>query len=388
MADIRITNCHIHLFTNAHVPRWYPHPLVAPFRVFPRLINGVGSLLRLVGQEYYAGVVDRLGRFRQAGAQARQADVLRAVLPQYPKDTRFVALPMDMAHIGHGPVAQDLRAQHDELAELAVDPELGARIVPFATVYPHSKDSVSEARRAIETLGFRGLKIYPRLGFAPDHPALMQEIYPLLVERNLPVMTHCSRGGVQGRGMAEELADRYTDPRAVLPVLEAFPTLRLCLAHFGGSRDWRSYVDEGIDPMDPLARKKNWLASTLDLIRSGRYQGLWTDISYTLFHFQGFVPFLKVFLADDMLRGRVLFGSDYYMTRQEELSERAVSFRLRDALGEAWYRQLAETNPEVWLGERGEIRVNRQRPDQAFRKRAAMPGWTPASGWANRQATR
>lgn len=352
MADLRITNCHTHLFTTAHVPRWYPHPVVAPFKRFPWLVSATQGLLSLVGQERWADVVGRLGRFQKAGNVEMQADVLRGLLPQYPKGTRFVILPMDMAHIGHGPVEADLRMQHDELSELAADPELGPLVLPFATVYPPEPDSVAEARRAIEDLGFRGLKIYPRLGFPPDHPALMQELYPLLRERNLPVISHCARGGVQGRALPLALADQYTDPRAVLPVLETFPELRFCLAHFGGQVDWRAYVEDGIDPLDPEARRRNWLASVLDLLRSGEWPGLWTDISYTLFHFDEFVPFLKVFLAEDAVRSRTLFGSDYYMTRQEQLSERAVSFRLRDALGEDWYRQLAETNPEIWLGER------------------------------------
>ena len=135
-------------------------------------------------------------------------------------------------------------------------------------------------------------------------------------------------------------------------MLEGFPALWLWLTHFGGQADWRAYVDDGIDPLDPAAQQANWLASTLGLLRSDDWPGLWTDISYTLFHFDDFVPFLKVFIADDRVRSRTLFGSDFYMTPQKKLSERAVSFRLREALGEAWYRDLAEVNPAIWLGER------------------------------------
>ncbi len=347
---IRITNCHTHLFTTAHVPRDYPYKVVSVFKTMPPLVDGISWGLKVLGQEQLSGVVARLGRFQKAGALGRQADVLRAMMRQYPEGTRFVVLPMDMAHIGHGPVEASLRQQHDELAEIAAHPLLGPLIIPFATVFPDAPDSVSEARRAIVELGFRGLKIYPRLGFAPDHPVLMNELYPLLVERNLPVMSHCSRGGVQGKGLSDEAADGFTDPRAVLPVLEAFPELRFCLAHFGGQRDWNSFINEGIDPLNPVKRQENWLASILDLLRFGEHPVLWTDISYTLFHFEDFVPFLKVFLADERVRSRTLFGSDFYMTQQEKLSERAVSFRLRNALGEEWFRQLAETNPEVWLG--------------------------------------
>jgi len=136
-----------------------------------------------------------------------------------------------------------------------------------------------------------------------------------------------------------------------VPVLTQFPGLRVCLAHFGGDADWRRYIDEGIDPRDPEARRRNWLAAILDMLRSGAYPGLWTDISYTIFNFEDNLPFLRVFLTDERIAARVLFGSDYYMTRQERLSERAISFRLRDALGETLFRRIAETNPAIWLGE-------------------------------------
>ena len=39
------------------------------------------------------------------------------------------------------------------------------------------------------------------------------------------------------------------------------------------------------------------------------------------------------------------------MTRQEKLSEKAVCIRLRNALGEEVFRQIAEENPAKWLGE-------------------------------------
>jgi predicted TIM-barrel fold metal-dependent hydrolase len=344
---IRITNCHIHTFTDAHVPRWYPAPLLVPFRKVPGLARGVSRLLALLGQENAAATVGRLARFRDAGDKAAQRRVLEQLLPMYPEDTRFVVLPMDMAHIGYGPVKRGLRAQHEELAALAA--AWPGRVIPFATCFPGAAESVAEAERAIRALGFRGLKLYPRLGFPPDHPALVERLYPLLAERGLPVMSHCSRGGVQGRWVTAHKADLWTAPQAFLPVLDRFAGLRVCLAHFGGQRDWDLYVNQGVKPE---RRSGNWLAAILDLIRSGDHPNLWTDISYTIFQFEDYIPFLKVFLKDERLAARILFGSDYYMTTQERLSERAVSFRLRDAVGEELFRRIAETNPEIWLGER------------------------------------
>ncbi|NBC95666.1 MAG: amidohydrolase family protein [Deinococcus-Thermus bacterium] len=352
MSDPEITNCHVHTFTDRHVPWLFPHPLALPVRHVPGLARLATLGFFLIGQERLADVTERLIRFRETGATWRQADVLGEIARQYPAGTRFVVLPMDMAHAGWGRPAATLRAQHDELAALAAESE--GRVIPFATVDPRARESVDEARRAIEVLGFRGLKIYPRLGFPPDHPALLEEIYPLLLERDLPVMSHCARGGVQGRGVTRALADRVTDPAAMLPVRDRHPGLRICLAHFGGEADWAQYLRDGLDPDDPEARRANWLCATRDLLRSEADEagaGLWADISFTLFARPDWAPLLKVFLEDDGVRARTLFGSDFYMTRQVERSERAVSVSLRDALGEAWFREIAETNPRHWLGE-------------------------------------
>lgn len=349
MSDIRIVNCHIHTFTSAHVPKGFPFRWAGIFRRLPGLIRLLAWLARWGGREQIADTLERLYQFQQQGERASQQDVLEDVKKHYPRNTRFVILPMDMANIGYGPVPQTLRQQHDELYRLRLnDAHLGT-VVPFAGVNPLAPGSVEEGLRAIETLGFEGLKIYPRLGFAPDHPDLMARVYPVVAARDLPVMTHCSRGGVQGRHVDDYFADRYTRPDAYLPVLRAFPQMRLCLAHFGGQRDWRAYAD-GVEP----SGEANWQVRIRRMIGSGDYPNLWTDISYTLFHFDDYIPFLRLFLtgedeATDRLRQRVLFGSDFYMTRQEALSEREVCFRLRNALGEEIFRQIAEENPVRWL---------------------------------------
>lgn len=359
MPERRITNCHVHSFTHRHVPMLYPHWAVWPFKKVPGLVRLVAFLCRPFFP-VVAETLDRLHRFQEEAGAETQGELLEKVRRHYPSNTRFVVLPMDMEGIGHGPVRAGLAAQHDELAALAAREDLKGLVLPFATFNPaRGQAGVDEVKRMVEGHGFRGLKIYPRLGFPPDHDLLMTQLYPFLQERGLPVMTHCSRGGVQGRGVVTAAGDRYTAPQAYVPVMEGFPRLRICLAHFGGAADWRAYVEEGMPPGDAEARRRNWQVAIRDMIGSGKYPGLWTDISYTLFHFDDNLPFLKLFLEGtgdkaERLRRRVLFGSDYYMTRQERLSERAVCFRLRNALGEDLFWRIAQVNPEVWLGERGE----------------------------------
>lgn len=350
MSDIRIVNCHIHLFTNRHVPAHYPHPALAALRGAPWAIRAIAGAARIAGQDRAAETLDRLYRFQQESEHDTQAAILNRVIRQYPARTRFVVLPLDMTRSEHGRVEADLPEQHDELAALVREARHRDRLIPFAAIDPRREDAAAEVERCVG-LGFRGLKLYPRLGFPPDHPTLTERIYPMLQERGLPVMSHCSRGGAKGRGLSNETADAFSAPRAYRDVLKRFPTLRICLAHFGGQVDWRAYVDDGVDPDDPDPGARNWMLAIREMIEGETYPNLWTDISYTLFQFESFIPFLALFLQDARLSERVLFGSDYYMTRQEALSERAVCFRLRRALGEDMFRRIAERNPGVWLGE-------------------------------------
>lgn len=359
MADIRITNCHIHLFTARHVPEDYPYRWLRLFKRWPSLIRGLAWVAALVGQHPAAEKLRRLHRFQQEAQEASQQDILQNVRLHYPSNTRFVVLPMEMSAFGYGRPRDSLTAQHDELAELARHPQLGASVVPFATIDPRADPQAQEMWRAIDHHGFKGVKIYPRLGFAPDHPVLMQHVYPRMQAQGLPLMTHCSRGGVQGLHLPDHFADLYTEPEAYSDVMTQFPDLRICLAHFGGQRDWAAYVnpDKPNPYQDEYAR--NWQVAIRRMIDSPDWPGLWTDVSYTLFQFEDYVPFLRLFLLgedewNERLRRRVLFGSDFYMTRQEELSEKAVCFRLRNALGDEVFRRIAEENPEVWLGERAE----------------------------------
>lgn len=348
---MKITNCHVHTFTSRHVPADYPHPLLKLFKRFPKLIKLLARLPRFILSDQARAALLRLHRFAVEGQKPRQADILNAIIPMYPRATRFVVLPMDLSQAGWGAPPVSVNDQHAELDEMRNDPQFRGLVIPFATLDPRREGAAEEAAYWIEKRGFRGLKLYPRLGFPPDHDVLRKRIYPILVERNLPVMTHCSSGGVTGRHLSRADANTWSSPEAWRSVRDEFPDLRVCLAHFGGMESWKAYVEEGIDPRDPEAEARNWQSAIRNMIGGDDWPNLWTDISYTLFEFDNYVPFLKIFLQDPKLADRVLFGSDFYMTRQEALSERAVCFRLRAALGDQMFRKIAVENPKIWLGE-------------------------------------
>jgi hypothetical protein len=102
VSSIAITNCHVHTFTEAHVPRAFPHPLIAPLKRAPGLTMGLSKALRLLGRDRNADTLQRLARFQTETLNETQAEAFANACRHYPGGTRFVVLPMDMALSGHG----------------------------------------------------------------------------------------------------------------------------------------------------------------------------------------------------------------------------------------------------------------------------------------------
>ena len=149
-----------------------------------------------------------------------------------------------------------------------------------------------------------------------------------------------------------ELLTWFTDPDAYVAILQAQPTLKLCLAHFGGAGDWERYLDEQWDAGSAIG-KKSWLAKILDMIRSGEYPNLYTDIAFTVVANDEYLYLLKVLLSDERVARRVLFGSDFYVVESAELEERRRAVRIRAVLGEELFKTIAHNNPSDFLNRPG-----------------------------------
>lgn len=362
---MEIVNCHIHTFTHEHVPDGFVNPVLAYLLrigwLRRRLLKFVhrtdrGRRLRIA----------RLAEVLEVSHKKSQQEVFETVAGFYPENTRFVVLPMDMELIGRGKVKRSIAEQHDDLRKLR---SLYSGVLPFAAADPRREDVFDTTKRRLEQEGFCGIKLYPPLGYHPNDRALWP-LYAYAEEHDVPVVTHCSRpAGVTYKGKVTErmrtdpvtgddlgndlgeLLTRYTDPDAYRPILEKHPRLRICLAHFGGSGDWKQYIDHPWDPATDPA-KMSWLAKIADLLRKGTYPNLWTDISYTVFADDEWVYMLKVLLEDDRIRGRALFGSDFYVVASAKLEERRRAVRVRAVLGEKVFGEIADRNPKAFLGRR------------------------------------
>lgn len=381
-AEIEIVNCHIHTFTHEHAPDRFVRP---PLNVLLRIGWFRRWLLNVV-RAFDRGRRGRIARYAEILeiAQRSQEAVFEIARGFYPEGTRFVVLPMDMTWMGAGRVRSSIDEQHAELARLR---DSHPEVLPFAAVDPRHPGIVEKTVELLERQRFRGIKLYPPIGYHPND----RELWPLYAyaeEHGIPVLAHCSRpAGVQYRGEPTDrmrtdpvsgerldldtyrLLSLFTDPDTYRPILQKHPRLRICLAHFGGAEDWGRFLSRpwglggaAVDRkgmLEKLAdrllpgddpRGRSWLAKIAGMLRSGDYPGLWTDIAYTVFADEEYLYLLKVLLADPQIRARVLFGSDFYVVADARLEERRRSIRIRAVLGEEVFRAIAQDNPRIFLG--------------------------------------
>ncbi|MFQ6112945.1 MAG: amidohydrolase family protein [bacterium] len=297
--------------------------------------------------------------FLNIGSKNSQAEIFKHLQGFYPIDTRFVVLSMDMEFMNAGKVEQKFTEQLDELA--AIKTEKKELIHPFIFVHPKRKNIFALVRKYIEDHHFAGIKLYPPLGYYPFDERL-DEIYEYAEKKQIPIISHCSRTGVFDKSpITKEMrthpktgernnscfksafTDIYTDPENYEYVLEKYPGLKICLAHFGGGSEWEKYLKGSFDHR--LA-DDNWFSLIKNMIE--KYENVYADISYTM-HNDKFLPLLKLILQDsEKVRSRILYGSDFYMV-ELELSERQFSIYLRTYLGEEYYKIISEKNPNTFL---------------------------------------
>jgi len=358
MDETTIYNCHIHLFTKKNVPRyflryqfhWFFGTLFSLLLRWKPMARFVSWIARHPSMFVRMESLHRYSRFILTGSLPEK-QIFNRIRHQYPKSAMFVVLPMDMTFMNAGKLAEPIEIQHQKLLELAKDKAVDGRIIPFYAVDPRQPGIVERVRENIAPDKFRGVKIYPNLGYYPDDQTMMQ-VYKICEERGVPVMTHCSAGGVWKFDLKLKQREEMSHPHNYMKILKTFPNLRLCLAHYGDASNWERHLKALSEEEKP----QTWVKCISDMISSGEFRNLYTDIAMTLFFpkpagsYTDFFDYLKVLLSNPRIRERVLYGSDYFMAETAPLSEKQVSISLRSRLGEELYFQIAHTNPENYLG--------------------------------------
>lgn len=357
----QIINCHTHIFNRAAVPdRFLPRWLMPIANLLEGnktskfFFNLFGSLKK----HELALLVRKFHAFLTIGDMKSQLEIFKYLQSFYPEGTKFCVLPMDMEFMEAGKVPQSYIQQLEELAKIKRDPAYKDLIEPFVFVHPERANILDIVKQYIGVEGFAGLKLYPPLGYYPFDERL-NKVYEYAQQYQIPITTHCARGGVFYKGKITNdmlthpktgehvksqknkfFTDIYTDPDNYRYVLDQFPDLKINLAHFGGYDEWNKFLGNTYDD-----GKENWYNKVISMLR--KYPNVYSDISYTMFNPDLF-NLLKLTLQDDTVKGKILYGSDFYMVEQET-TERQFLTNIRAYIGEDNFKLIAEQNPKLFL---------------------------------------
>ena len=225
---------------------------------------------------------------------------------------------------------------------------------PFAMVDPRRPQAADLIIRSLEKQGFLGVKMYPPLGYHPDPTSIynqpyvneeLTKIYEYCNANQVPITTHCSKGGAYSDGLmhTKNLRKQYTNPASWENVVKDYPNLRLNLAHFGG------------DLLEINDNNESWAKAIIKLIKD--YPNVYTDIAYhdAALNKKESVKYFSILsslLEDDLVKDKILFGTDWSMTRHTWTESEYVQHFTKWADDEdkkAKLQQITFTNPLNFL---------------------------------------
>jgi hypothetical protein len=192
---------------------------------------------------------------------------------------------------------------------------------------------------SLKTFAAAGFKLYTALGYRPDDSKLpeMSKFYSRCEKDGIPVVCHCSPGGMTAHDYRiyfdrekpkvtasnsekeKYYYDEFVSPFAWKKVLEKYPNLRLCLAHFSGGEYWgrkggKYWAGDAMTRAD----KDNWVACLLKILASKEYPNVYVDLSYFMFDEYVRMQFAEALAYDtEKIKRRIVFGTDWYMIARE-----------------------------------------------------------------------
>lgn len=168
---------------------------------------------------------------------------------------------------------------------------LQENIFGFGTIHPAYEGGILNELERIITLGLRGLKLHPDFqGYYVDDPSM--DIIYKNVEGKMPVLIHTG-----------DVNTDYSSPRRLANVLDRYPGLTVISAHLGGYSEWNE--------------AEKYIV--------GRNCYIDTSSSLWALPKEKSVEIIRKHGVD-----RVLFGTDYPLTRHKEELERFFALGLTE----------------------------------------------------------
>lgn len=228
---------------------------------------------------------------------------------------KTVLLPLDLTTQSSGHIVSNEEVK--KLIDLCSE-----RFIGFASVDPHRQDALDVLDYAFKDLKLMGLKLHPsKQTFYPNDP-LLKPIYEKCIEYNKPIMFH------SGMSWEPNALAKYAQPLNFEEVAHDYPSLRICLAHFG----WP------------------WINETIMLLL--KYPNVYTDTSMLYmdsakeFYEQIFKRNMGPLWLERNLGHKVMFGSNGPRFRASRLKPALESLDLRPKT----LQKILGGNAEYFLG--------------------------------------
>jgi len=385
-------NCHTHIFSLSVIPenilgRGAAFGLNFLKRGEKDFVIGLlrNTLLKILGR----ATSRRLGAIADSVvAHNDQKAVLCNLIKFYSEleypDMKFVVLCQDMDHTGIKSYNyMDAIHQMYEVAQIMEDEFFRDRILPFVAVDPRSfNEPIHIVRKFVNDCGFKGIKLYPTVGFFGDDERLMP-VYEYASKHQLPILVHYTGGVIYYRGNLPYRKDKsvfrfrkgkdyqlnFLNPHYFRNVLKKYPNLKICFAHFAGTMDDSTIANLDSYQLDPYEYFDNrkWGDSTPDeqeiraymhkyivkLINDDEYPNVFTDIAFE-FSRATFVDKVNEYMGDNnspRLRERILFGTDFFVNSKNDgnKDEFGLVTKLATRLDETTLNQMMFENNNDFL---------------------------------------
>ena len=347
MENKYLYNCHTHIFNLDCAPEkfiqsQYPKiiadaiELLLKYRASAFFLKGT---LKLLGQ--WKINIKKLYSFIRIGTYNSQDLVFEHLASNYPANTRFIVLTLNMDFMGAGVAKRNYQTQIDQVIEIRK--KYPQTCLPFLCIDPRHGDEnflLSLCHKYIynpsnNTMGgYVGIKLYPSLGFYPFDP-ILDKVFSFAQKYQIPIITHCTKGGIQAvspnplpfsqifppfvpdnfqlsvpyevKSKNADLCDNFLYPPYYEYVLKKFPYLKICFAHLGGSEEILNY-----------SNPDSWYNLIKKIIANENYKNVYADISYTLCYQNANKIIQDELNQNPIFKDRVVFGTDFFLTEVED----------------------------------------------------------------------
>lgn len=175
-----------------------------------------------------------------------------------------------------------------------------------------------------------------------------------------------------GKSLRKDIHTLFGYTNKTTPLASNLNELKICFGHFGGDDEWKKFFEadrdnyssqlirhpeKGIDlvhnstgefsmaKLEQIWEYTDWYSIICSMML--QYPNVYSDISYIL-HDDDILPLLKHSLRNEKLRGKILYGTDFYVVRNHKSDKNMLADMLAGLSAEE-FNHIAVKNPGTFL---------------------------------------